>query len=72
MQQRASLKTALLEAKLSNLQGKDLAPKELQVNLYVTRICKQTEDQHHIPTGLAVEYNIILTLQRKMSSNKQC
>lgn len=31
VQQRASLKTALLEAKLHNMEGRDLGPREMHV-----------------------------------------
>lgn len=34
VQQRAALKTALLEAKLKNMEGRDLGPREMHVRYY--------------------------------------
>lgn len=40
VQQRASLKTALLEAKLKNLEGMDVGPRELFVCLIILYLTK--------------------------------
>lgn len=40
VQQRASLKTALLEAKLKNLEGMDVGPRELLVCLIILYLTK--------------------------------